>query len=113
MACRSRGEWDELEAKFGGFAMQPADGTFLESLFVVEFAEVLVLGVLFDHGIDDAGKFVGGGFDGELWSVLGLDSAVVGAEGALDVMEASGSEAESERGAVGGFLGLGAEDLSP
>jgi hypothetical protein len=101
-----------LEAKFGGFAMESADCSFMISLFVVEFAEVVVLGMVFDHGIDDAGEFVGSGFDGELWAMLGLDPTVVGTEGALAVIETSRSEAEGERSAVGGFPGLGIEDFS-
>ena len=72
----------------------------------------MVLSVVFDHGVDDACEFVGCGFDGQLRIVLGLDSAVVGSERTLAMVEASGSKAKGICGPVGGFLGLGIEDFA-
>lgn len=81
-------------------------------LFIVEFTQILVFGVVFDHGIDDAGEFVGCGLDGELGTVLGLDPAVVGSKSTLAMVKASGGKAKGVCCPVGGLLGLGTEDFS-
>jgi hypothetical protein len=81
-------------------------------LFIVELTQILVFGVVFNHGIDDAGEFVGRGLDGQLRAVLGLDPAVVGSESTLAMVETSRSKAKGVCCPVGGFLGLGTEDFS-
>lgn len=82
------------------------------SLFIVEFTEIVVLGMGFDHGVDDASKFVCRGFDCQLGAVLCLDSAIVGSQSTLATVEAAGGQAEGVSSAVGSLLGLGLEDFA-
>ena len=84
----------------------------MKTLFIVEFSEVLVFSVGIDHRVGNAGELVGGGLDGELWAVFGLDPSVVGTESAFAVVKTSGSKSQGVCCTVGRFLGFGVEDLS-
>ncbi len=102
----------EVEAQPAGFTVQAPDGSLAGLLLVEVLAGVDVLGLVLEHGVDDACEFVGGGGDGLGFAEAGAHAAVVGAEGALAVDEALGSHAEGSGGAVLGFLGFGSDDFA-
>jgi hypothetical protein len=52
-----------LKAKLDGFTFEPVDGSFFETLFVIEFAKIMVFCTVFEHGKDNASQFVCSGFD--------------------------------------------------
>jgi len=100
-----------LVTEIGGFSFEVSERTFLIVLFIVVFTEVVILGVVFDHGVEDTGKFVSGCFDSDLRSMFGENSSIVGSECALAVVEASCGQTESEGSAAGGFARLRVEDF--
>ena len=72
----------------------------------------MVLGVGCEHGVDDASKLVSGSFDGDLWTVLGLDSSIVSTESAFAMVETSGSKSERQCSTAGSLLGFVGKDFA-
>ena len=54
---------DRMEVELDGFTFEPVDGSFFETLFVIEFAKIMVFCTVFEHGKDNASQFVCSGFD--------------------------------------------------
>jgi len=83
MPAWSGGSRNELKAELLGLALQVLERAFADLFFVLLCAQVLVFGVVLEHGVDDAGEFVRRGGDALGFAQLGLHVAAVAAQGTL------------------------------
>jgi hypothetical protein len=68
---------------------ESAEGSFFETLFEREFAKIMVFCTVFTRDVDDSSKFMNGGFEGSLGTMLSLHTAAVRTGNIFTVIEAS------------------------
>ena len=85
---------------------------FCAALFGIAEAARVEWGAVFDHGVEDAGQFVGGGGDGRFGSELGADAAEPVAQCGLRSMKRLGSHSQGGGEAVADLAGVGGEGAS-
>jgi len=93
--------------------MQVLDGALAGLLFIEALTRVTILGLVVEHGIDDAGELVGGGSDSFGSAETGTHGAAETAQGALGMGESLGGDAEGGGTGLGllGFDDLTASDI--